>query len=271
MGEAPMKNVLVLIHDDPGQVARLQAALDLTRATNGHLNCVHVTEFAPIVGSSFEMSGAVAILDVEVEIEAKNRLQIENRLTEENVSWDWVEVTASMERAVERTAGLADVIVANCEMEALFQPSLRTLVERLVVRSGKPVVAVPDSNGFHPAEPVLIAWDGSDPVAAAVRASVPLLRLSERVTLYEIDDGTTDEGWNAAEYLSRHDVHAEIVSDKVPSGDLVEPVLLSKVASGQYGWAVMGAFSRPRFVEGIFGGVTKRMLKESPIPLFIAH
>jgi nucleotide-binding universal stress UspA family protein len=33
----------------------------------------------------------------------------------------------------------------------------------------------------------------------------------------------------------------------------------------------MGAFSRPRFVEGIFGGVTKRMLKESPIPLFIAH
>ena len=27
-----MKNILLLIHDDPGQEARLQAALDITRA-----------------------------------------------------------------------------------------------------------------------------------------------------------------------------------------------------------------------------------------------
>ena len=39
-----MKNVLLLVHDDVGQEARLQVALDLTRALDGHLSCVDVVE-----------------------------------------------------------------------------------------------------------------------------------------------------------------------------------------------------------------------------------
>ena len=37
-----MKNILLLVHDDPGQEARVQAALDLTRALDGHLTCLDV-------------------------------------------------------------------------------------------------------------------------------------------------------------------------------------------------------------------------------------
>lgn len=58
---------------------------------------------------------------------------------------------------------------------------------------------------------------------------------------------------------------------EVPDSDFVEPVQLSKLGSGRYDWMVMGAFSRPRIRETLFGGVTKRMLKESPVPLLIAH
>src|SRR3989344_3652734 len=35
-----MKNILLLVHDDHGQEARLQAALDITRAVEGHLTCI---------------------------------------------------------------------------------------------------------------------------------------------------------------------------------------------------------------------------------------
>lgn len=38
-----MKNILLLVHDDDGQEVRLQAALDLVRALDGHLTCVDVT------------------------------------------------------------------------------------------------------------------------------------------------------------------------------------------------------------------------------------
>ena len=88
-----MKNVLLLVHDDDGQEARIQAALDATRALGGHLTCVHVTEFAPVVGDAFGMSGAIAVLEVEQESESAHRAVIERRIARENVPFDFVEMT----------------------------------------------------------------------------------------------------------------------------------------------------------------------------------
>ncbi len=34
---------------------------------------------------------------------------------------------------------------------------------------------------------------------------------------------------------------------------------------------VMGAFGHSRLAEALFGGVTRRMLKDSPVPIFIVH
>jgi nucleotide-binding universal stress UspA family protein len=267
-----MKNVLLLVHDDDGQEARLQAALDATRALGGHLTCLHVTEYGPIVGDAYGMSGAVMLLEVTQEIEAENRTMIQRRLDIEDVSYDWVEITSALEPAMEEAAALADLIVVNSEMSKLFQPKVYKLVERLVVTSGKPLLAVASEQGFRPADPVLIAWDGSDPASAALRAAVPLLRLSESVTIYEVDyDSEEDSAESAAEYLSRHGIHAQIVREEAPDSDFVEPLLLSKLESGRIGWAVMGAFSKSRLRERLFGGTTKRMLKEAPVPLLIAH
>jgi nucleotide-binding universal stress UspA family protein len=268
-----MKNILVLIHDDEGQESRLQTALDATRALEGHLKCIHVTELIPVGGDAFDMSGGVVVLAAEQDVETKNRASVERRLAEEDVSWDMVEISGSIEPALLQEADLADLIVVNAETADQSRSRIRSLVERLAVKSRKPVLAATSaSSGFRPADPVLIAWDGSDPAAAALRAAVPLLRLSERVTIYEVDEGSTNHGAEAAaEYLSRHGVSAEVVLEDAPDSDFVEPLLLSRLSTGGYGWVVMGAFSRPRLVEAIFGGVTKRLLKEAPVPLFIAH
>lgn len=267
-----MKNILLLVHDDDGQEARLQSALDATRALGGHLSCVHVTEFDPVIGDSFGMSGGVALLDLEREAEAQNRTRIERRLAKEDVPFDWVEITGNLASAIEQADDLADIIVVNAEMDSSFQPKVFEIVETLVVKSGKPILAVPGEQGFQPAEPVLIAWDGSEPASEAVRAAVPLLALSDSVTIYSVDDGSVEKPpEEAAEYLSRHGIHAEILRDKAPDSDFVEPLLLSKLESGRFSWAVMGAFSKSRLRETLFGGVTRRMLKQTPIPLFIAH
>ena len=44
----PMKTVMVLIHDDAGQEARLQCALDVVRAVEGHLVCLDVVQLPRI-------------------------------------------------------------------------------------------------------------------------------------------------------------------------------------------------------------------------------
>ncbi len=267
-----MKNVLLLIHDDDGQEARLQAALDATRALEGHLTCLHVTEYGPLIGDAYGMSGSVLLLEQTQQLESDNGAKVKERLAIEEVPFDWIEVTSELEAALKQAAKLADLIVLNSQMSKAFQPPVYKLVEKLVVKSAKPILAVPGEQGFCPADPALVAWDGSAPASAALRAAVPLLKLSESVTIYEVDfDSEEDSAELAAEYLSRHQIHAEIFREEAPDSDFVEPLLISKLESGRYGWAVMGAFSKTRYREALFGGTTKRMLKESPVPLVIAH
>lgn len=268
-----MKTVLLLVHDDEAQESRLHAALDATRALDGHLNCVHVTEFVPIVGADpYGMSGGVMMLEAEKQIEAENRSKIEQRLAVEDVPFDWVEITGALQPAIEAAADLADLIVLNGELANNLQPQARSLVERLVTKTRKPLLAVRDTNGFRPADPVLVAWDGSDPASAALRAAVPLLKLSDSVTLFEIDDGSTGTpATGAAEYLSRHGVKPIVVREQAGGDDSVPSLLLAELESGRYGWAVMGAFSTPRVRQLLFGGTTRQMLKETPVPLVIAH
>jgi len=268
-----MKNILLLVHEDNGQEARFQAAVDVTRAVGGHLICADVVPFTPVPGDAYGLAdGGVLLLQAEREIESANRACLEKRLKIEGLAWDWVELVGNFEAALEDSAALADLIVVNREVPDLQIRDIRRIAEPLVMRSGKPILAAVNEDGFNAAGRALIAWDGSDPCAAAVQAAVPLLKLSEAVTILELDDETVgNPAEAAAAYLSRHGIHAEIVRLDVPTSDFVEPVLLSKLEGGRYDWLVMGAFSKSRVREAFFGGVTKRLLKESPIPLFIAH
>jgi len=72
-----MKNILVLAHDDKGQEARLQVALDITRAIEGHLTCLDVA-MNPLLGDEYVSSYAGAQLALEEKKnEAANRTRIE--------------------------------------------------------------------------------------------------------------------------------------------------------------------------------------------------
>jgi hypothetical protein len=86
-----MKNILLLVHDDVGQEARLQAALDIARAVDGHLSCLDVTPSIVVSGGfSAEFAQASMVRD-ERESEAKNKLAVTARLDCEDVSWDWTD------------------------------------------------------------------------------------------------------------------------------------------------------------------------------------
>ena len=56
-----MKNILLLVHEDAGQEARLQTALSLTRAVNGHLKCLDVVVLPELAGDPY-MATSTALL-----------------------------------------------------------------------------------------------------------------------------------------------------------------------------------------------------------------
>lgn len=267
-----MKNVLVLMHDDAGQEARFQAAVDLTRALDGHLNCIDVV-VAPVLVTDYAMTGGDALLMADEQAnERRNRAQMEARLKTEAVPYDWSDAVGFLSPSVRDAAGLADLIVLNRELDSYPYPDMREVVGEVVIKSGRPVVAVPETGrGFNAFGPALIAWDGSRESEAALRAAVPLLLKASSVTILEVCDGSIKaSAEEAAEYLSRHGIKP-IIRRETAAMDIPSTVILDTIEQIRAAYLVMGGFGHSRFIEAAFGGVTKRMLKECPIPVFLAH
>jgi len=267
-----MKNILLLVHEDAGQEARLQAALDITRALEGHLTCLDVVQLPMLVGDYYSGVGEAMLLAEGREQEARNRKEIEARLAHEEVPWSWIDATGNLAECATDAAGLADLIVVNRRLDAFPVPDMRGIAGAILMRARKPIVAMPDGlRGFAANGRALIAWDGSDPVMATMQACVPLLRLASAVRLYYVDDGSQRiSAEDAAIYLSRHDIHADIhrVDEDLQK---VDARIVAECAAWRADYCLMGAFSRSRVTEALFGGVTRRMLGSCNLPLILGH
>lgn len=267
-----MKNILLLVHDDLGQEARFQAALDVGRAVGGHLTCLDVTILPTIVAPGYTGDAGFSILLADEHTrESANRARLEARMAKEDVPWDWVDATGEPTSCLKAEAALADLIVINCQLDDFSLPDMRAVAGGLIVASRCPVLAVPQGHERLDPDSAMIAWDGSSAAAAALRAAVPLLRCATNVVLVEIDDGSVAlPAEAAASYLSRHGVHATI--RRLPSGHRnAAEIITTEASSGNFGYVVMGGFGHSRFVEALFGGVTRALLTNSPVPVFLAH
>lgn len=265
-----MKNVLVLMHDDAGQEARFQAALDLARGLEGHLRCLDVVMVPAFVGDYAEMGGSAALLADEQARETENRTRMEARLRTEDVPFDWVDVTGFASPCLRDATALADLVVLNLELDAQY-PDMRDLIGDTVLKTGKPLVAVPEAaRGFDLYGHAVVAWDGSRAAEAALRAAVPLLKHAGTVTILTVDDGSVGiPAAEAAEYLSRHGIRPVVQAE--PANAAAGRVILTKLRELGAAYLVMGGFGHSRFLEAAFGGVTQKMIGDCPIPLFLAH
>lgn len=89
-----MKSILVHIHEDAGQNARLQAALDTARYYSGHLTCLQAMPFAAYAGEPF--TGAMIAYEAYAETMEATRTRIEAQLQNEGVPWDWIDSRAAV-------------------------------------------------------------------------------------------------------------------------------------------------------------------------------
>lgn len=264
-----MKNILLLVHDDEGQEARLQAALDLTRALDGHLSCVDVAVLPAVAGTFYDDGGASVLLEAECARESSNKATLVARLAHEDVPWDWVDVTGQLADAVIGAATLADLIVLNRKLDAFPYPDMHDVASRILTHAHRPVVAVPDSLERFAVERALIAWDGQDAVAATMRACVPLLALAKEVEIFMARAGGDQvDPAEAAEYLSRHGIHATVRT--VERTAEPDALIADECRRWRPDYVLMGAYSHGRLMEA-FGGVTRRMLDHSALPLVLGH
>lgn len=265
-----MKNILLLVHHDDGQEARLQAALDVTRALEGHRACIDVTPYPVLAGNAVMGFGESVVLFDERDSEAKNKADLTERLAREDVSWSWSDVSGEMAASVLAAADLADLIVLNRALDGYPLPNMRDITSRIVERTSAAVLAVPESLERFEFDRALVAWDGGQASAAALRAAVPLLALAGDVEIFTIrEDEARNAPEQAASYLSRYDIRASVKSVDTAEGR-IDALIAKEAGDFRADYIVMGAYGRGRLRE-TFGGVTKRMLQDSRLPLLLGH
>lgn len=267
-----MKNILLLTHDDPGQEARLCVALDLARVLDGRLICLDVFEMPSAIVTGLDDCRATAmVLDCEREREAENRSRVEPRLQAAGIGYAWTQVTGYFSPSVRDAAELADLIILNRDLSS-GQPDMREIVGEVLLGAGRPIIAVPEHvREFDAHGDALIAWDGSRQADAALRASVPLLKHAHSATLIEVEDGSIKVPANAAaDYLAQYGITAAVRRESTLF-DIPSTVILDAIDTLGPAYLVMGGYGHSRFVEAALGGVTKRMLAESPVSLFLVH
>ncbi|MGE4410718.1 MAG: universal stress protein UspA [Sphingomonadales bacterium] len=265
-----MKNILLLVHDDDGQEARLQTALDLTRALEGHMSCIDVTMMPMMAADIHGGTAQAVLLEEERAREGQNKAAITARLANEDVSWDWTDVIGGMAQAVLDASTLSDLIVLNRKLDAYSYPDMRDIASSIVMKARAPVVAVPETQKSFSTDRAMIAWDGSESCASTMRSCIGLLKLSSEVRLFTaIEKSNGLEATAAAQYLSRHGIHAtvEMVERGVQDADML---IAAHANSWKADYVLMGAFGRGRLRE-TFGGVTKRMLGSATLPLLLGH
>jgi len=267
-----MKDLLVLMHHDHGQEARLGAALALTRALGAHLTCIDVA-IVPELVTDYVTSGGEALLrDDEERSEHENRARMLPRLIQADVPYEWVDRTGDLADCLVEAAGLTDLIIVNRDLSGGAFPDMYQLTGDLLMRARCPLLAISrDTKDFQPAGHALVAWDGSPGAAAALRAAMPMLRLARHVTLLTVEmDRMKLMPERAASYCGRHGVQPVIRHHILRRESIGEAVAARASVLGA-DYVVMGGYGHHPVREALFGGVTRHLLRNSPVPLLLAH
>lgn len=243
---------------------RVETALALARITRGHVTFQIATPFAqmaiwePFGGAAFsaEVINEVRAADAQLGVD------LDNRLAPQDVVYDIVLIDQGRIEGVAAAARFTDLIVASLDDPALEEVAIDSRCPVLALPKGVPMLAFDG--------PVLLAWDGSHEAASAMRAALPLLALASAVhilTVREKEDGFPAR--DAACYLSRHDIHAEIHAVE-RSGTIAATIAETARGLGA-GLIVMGLFGKSRLRELLLGGVSRELLDHAKVPLLLAH
>ncbi len=136
----------------------------------------------------------------------------------------------------------------------------------LVLRAGRPVLAVPPGLERLKTESIVVAWKDTREARRAVCDALPLLHKADEVVVVELVESGTDQ--TAAEarvkdvagWLVRRGINASSITTKTLIGVPDQLVIIAQDQDANV--IVAGAYGHTRIQEWAFGGVTRELLMQ---------
>lgn len=172
---------------------------------------------------------------------------------------------------IAREARAADLVVVGRQSRNI--DLLRSLDPGdLVLKAGRPVLLVPKDATSFSAKRIAVAWKDTREARRAVADALPLLDMAESVTIVEVcTDEFVSKMEDVSSYLGRHRIHANRERLQPMRDTSTAECLLQFVQSQKIDLLVAGGYGHSRLGEWIFGGVTRTLLRDSPICCLLTH
>lgn len=276
-----LKHLLLNLESGDDAVPRIDIATQLAKAHEAHVTGLFIRYQPPVrpipgagaAGLPDELRGTLRLVsDTQKQAEAEMLEAFKGRTAGAGVSADCciedgVEANGTINRLLTyaRTADLA--ILGKSEAGA------GSMVHDLLFGSGVPVVVVPRSAPREVGRHVAVAWNGSREAARAVNDAMPILERAAKVTVLCVDPqrGRNESpAGDLIRHLGYHDVEARAESI-VRGGLSVGDALIARLADFGADLLVMGGWGHSRLREFVLGGVTKRILEQTSVPVLMSH
>ncbi|MEX1993216.1 MAG: universal stress protein [Steroidobacteraceae bacterium] len=181
----------------------------------------------------------------------------------------WHEMLGTPDRVMAICGPTADLAVVSRPKPKGAGPAREFLLATLF-NSARPVLVLPQRRIPQLGKRILIAWNQRPEAAIAVAAAMPFLQVAEQVTIVTCgpDSGTGPKATHLRDYLTHWGIRADLRRTR---GRFVDSEIERSFHETHSDLLVMGAYSRHRLRQWIFGGVTETMLFRSSLPVLMYH
>ena len=149
------------------------------------------------------------------------------------------------------------------------------LMEAALMDTGKPVLIIPDKGPVILDGTLAIAWKNTREAAGAVAAALPFIRRAKRVIVFSVEESETSNSVDRSPMrlvrnLRWHNPNTRSQVLRHENRPAVR-VLLDALKREHCHLLVMGGYGHARLREAVFGGFTRAVLEDAPLPVLMAH
>ena len=146
-----------------------------------------------------------------------------------------------------------------------------SVFETALFNSGRPVLVVPPRFGGMVGKRILFAWNGSTESARAISLAMPVLSRSEAIEVLSVE-GAMVPGPSAAEIAQSLRSHGlTVTSQHLKAGKSAGQTIIERALALGSDLIVKGAYTQSRLRQMIFGGVTRHLILNSPLPVLFSY
>lgn len=274
----PLKSILAAFSGDPESCKALSLALLLQRRHEAHLTGMVWHGRVPLEARhrayvSRDVAEMLASRDDEAARAVRTDFEARVAAHGDPARSSFIDLHEMEDISLPECARTHDLVVMSRHAAEVGHEHAEVRPDVIALRSGRPIVTVPEGFSDSLPEHMLLAWDGKRAAARALGDMLHVIGGVRKVTVLTVAPapaGGAAAGDDLLALLALHGIEARRLWRDASRQRITRTILDTCVETGA-DMLVMGAYEHSKFSEDLWGGVTRDILGEARLPVMMSH